>query len=393
MNADRSPTLPLVVVPGGARSAPENPLLLIRRYLRGRYIWAVALGATMSIPCAIVGYVAVPPVYESSGIVHVAPTMPKILYENELNQPMPMFDSFVSAQGSYLKSRRVLDSAANDKRLLEAGWPAGPAGLSLLLKKVDVQIPRGSELVQVSVKHPDARLAQAAVTAVLDAYDALKDELNGLGVESRELALVQRAKDLDLELKGLRQQVLQLAEVHGTDDLDAMHSMKLEAIARIDASIGQLDMDITRAGGVPGQPAAKGNAPVNADPVDLMALAARDPTLRGLLEQQDHLRLEIKSLSGKLSPAHREMMDLTRRLDAVDGEVVARAALDAKVPRAAAEATSVGPVISLEQLQASREALSKLRDKTLEEMKSIGETRMGILALREKAADKKRDLE
>jgi hypothetical protein len=63
--------------PGVPLRAAENPLLLIRRYLRERYPLAIALGLILSIPCALVGYFAVPPMYTSTGIVRVSRPCPR----------------------------------------------------------------------------------------------------------------------------------------------------------------------------------------------------------------------------------------------------------------------------------------------------------------------------
>lgn len=119
---------PLAAAAPPPHRPPENPLLLIRRYLRGRYFIAAGLGLVLSVPCGLAGYFAIPPVYKSTGIIRVAPTMPAILYKTEENSPMPMFDSFVSAQGTLIESLRVLQ-LANETRscAMQDGPSARPA--------------------------------------------------------------------------------------------------------------------------------------------------------------------------------------------------------------------------------------------------------------------------
>src|SRR4051812_38226328 len=66
-----------------------NPLLVVHRLLRGRYLWAVALGLVGLIGGGIGGYLATKPTYQSAGLVRVRPTLPRVLYENDQNSMLP----------------------------------------------------------------------------------------------------------------------------------------------------------------------------------------------------------------------------------------------------------------------------------------------------------------
>jgi Mrp family chromosome partitioning ATPase/uncharacterized protein involved in exopolysaccharide biosynthesis len=373
----------------GPQPTHQSPLHLVKRYLRGRYLIAAISGVALAIPCAIGGYVLIPPLYESVGLVRVSPRMQKVMYETDENRLMPMFDSFVSAQAQYLQSRRILDHALEDPKLKVLGWPSGDDGIRLLSKRLEVKVPRGSEMIHVSVSHKRPEVAQAAVNAVLASYDSLKDEFNGLKMEARERTLDARVKELKPRLDSLRSQALALAQDIGTDDLEQLNSAKMDILVRRETELAELDLRIAhaqRGESAPGdQPQAQG------DEVAFMALAAHDTTMWDLLSEREHLRVQQDSLRTKLSPDHRTMIDLKRRLESLDTRIRERAALDSASPGAGPN-QAAGDA-SLAQLEAARATVDQLRKTAADDLKKIGAVRLRILSIREEAADVKRDLD
>lgn len=404
--APRARTAPIVAgqaaVPHGTSPRPsESPLLLFQRYLRGRYPIAAALALAFCIPCAVVGRYAIPPIYKSTGLVRVAPTLPKLLYQNEENQLMPMFDAFVSLQSEILQSPRILQDAVQSSALRAAGWPDSPAGAAMLGGALEVSAPRGSEIITVTISSRHASVAQAAVNAVLDSYAAIEEDLNGANVERTEGALEQRVKDLQARLDSLRQQILQLSTEHGSDDLGAMKSAKADSLIRLNASIEQLDLEISRAQAV-GPSASTGAEPVSPSSALAIAseLAKRDPILGGLLEQQARLRVEYATMVTKLAPTHRSMQALQHRIDALGVEIAGRTTQLGALPLVeltgndgATSMTGAEGAHPLAQLQATRAAQVQLRDAAFDELRALASTRMQFETLRESADETKRDLD
>jgi hypothetical protein len=192
--------------------------------------------------------------------------MPKTLYKTDENQLMPMFESFVVTQSQLVRSRRILDSAFNRDDLRKSGWPLGSAGLALLDKRLEVKVPRGSELITVSVSHPNPAIAQAAVKAVLDAYKEIElGGSTGMAVELRETALLARQVDLRNELDAKRVASLGLALDYGTDDLDQLYQTRMNTLVQIESSLAQNDLAIAHAEGA--------------------ALASADPKVQGENEE------------------------------------------------------------------------------------------------------------
>ncbi len=345
---------------------PESPLLLLHRHLRGRYIPAVVLGVLLAIPAAVIGWKAVPPTYESTGLVRIAPTLPKLIYQNEENQLLPMFDSFVATQAAFIKSRRVVDLAANRQELRDAGWPGPPDGTAALDRALEATTRRGSELIIVSVKHRDPKLAQAATNAVLKTYEEIQDELNGTSTQKRHAALEVIAANLASDLAGVRTNIKTLSEQQGTDDLEELHRARVDAMVRLKSMLDELDLAIARAG--------ESDAP-GEDPEDLRdaeTLAKSDTVLRGLLDEQESLKLQEATLAPTYKESHPTMIDLRRRQAAVEARINARVAM-AKSPEAADR-----PGELVETLTRERARIAALHEAAVAELRKLGSLRMSI---------------
>lgn len=383
MHSDR-PALP--AAPGAAaQRPPENPLLILRRYLRGRYAVAAALGAVLSVPFALLGYKAIPPVYTSAGIVRVAPTLPKVMYPTEETGMMPMFDSFVSTQAAFLRSRRVIENASNTPELVDAGWPKGTEGLAMLSKAIEVKNPRGSELLHVSVTHKDPRLAQAAVNALLHAYEGVEEELNGTKVQQRETAVQNRVRELQGELDLNRQQILGLTQDFGIDALAAQYETKMKALLQLESQLAEFDQFLALM--APEDPAA-GDSPEQEEPLDPLKLAENDAVLKGLLTQEEQARGRLATLESKYTPAHRAVTDARRDLETIQALVKARTALVAK----SFPGGGITVAASRREIERRRENMKSLYDKTSQDVKEISRTLADIQARRERSEEIKRDL-
>jgi len=369
-----------------------NPLLTVHRMLRGRYHWALALGLLLSIPGGLGGYHAIRPMYTSTAIVRVAPTMPKILRKTEENQLPPLFESFVSAQASFLSSRRVLDLAVADEAVVQAGWPAQPAGIALLAKRLEVNNRRGTELIMASVNHEDPVLAQKAVNAVLKAYDSVQDELSGMTITDREQALVQRQRDLQRDLDLLRGQLSDLSMVHGTDDVNQLRDAKVQEMIRLDNMIASITFQLAgaEAAAIGVTPEAPANNKVSHDD-----LAQGDPTLRGLLDQALLIKTALDTKSRLLSPAHREIKDLQRSYDEHLAKIEERAAflLGGGVTSTVEPGLPGGPVKSPEQLRVLLNDATRRRDLIKTDAIALDKTGTAILALKERLEGVKKDMD
>ena len=377
----------------GPHRPPENPLLLIRRYLRGRYIVAALLGIALSIPCAVAGYFAVPPMYESVGSIRVAPTKPKILYQNEENSLMPMFESFVSAQATLLESQRVLSQAlekltSGSEKERSPGWPTGDEGMEMLARRLEVTYRRGTEVIQVAFKNPRPQVAKKAVDAVLAAYIDVEADVNGRTGLGREKALTDRVNALKIRLDTKRNELESLAQIWGTDDLDQLHSAKMSDVVRLESIVAELDLQLTRTEGTPGP--SETPEPVSYR-VELIALSARDETLRSMLDQEQKLESQLSSKSRKLSPTHRTVIELKDELEALQQRIRERAEIVAKAPNA--DQSLAAGASTREQIEKLKISFVAKQNEATDRLKAVSETRMKLRTVKEQMAEIQKDLD
>jgi polysaccharide biosynthesis transport protein len=374
---------------------PPNPLLLVHRHLRGRYLLAGALGLVLGCPLAFVGYNALPPTYTSTGVINVAPTRPYILYENEFTQGMSSsgFESFVQSQSVTLQSQRILANAVQNEKLREAGWDPLPQGLIDLTEAMSVSIPRRGQDIFVSVTWDDPRLAQAATNAILDEY--------------AKVAVVQEASELQRTIDTItdirdearrerderRNRAYQLAEREGTDNLARLLEAKQEQIRYIEATILDIDMRLLgqpepapgEAQAPQGQPEADEDGRFNE--ATLAALAQRDRDLAALLDRRRQLQMSLANLRQRFGPAHRQIVAVEEELAGLATVIQSRAAL-AMANAPAGEVAAADPISDLRR---RREQLRAMREAYNEEARRIGRVQLDIDRLREEAqrADEK----
>lgn len=383
------------LAPPGEAEAPVNPLMLVHRYLRGRYPLAVALGALLAVPCAVIGYKVMPPKYTSTGVVNIAPTRPYILYENEFTEGMSSFSSFVQSQANLLKSQRVLQAALDNSDLREAGWPPYPAGLGMLQDSVEVDVPRSSQDVFVKVTTTDPGLARAAVNAILDEYATIAISGEATQMQKTIDTISELRDEADQERQDLRSRAYQLAEREGTDDLARRRESMHEQLGKIDQMLLDLNVRLLpfegdasadgQAGNDDQAGARQASDQPDADaPPDPEALAAFDAELADLLARRRQAELQRTSLSARYSPAHRSIIELDDQIKTLDTLIQARASIVAASAPTGTPGVATGS--SEKQLRLQRQRLQELRDKTSEEAKRIGSLQLEIDRLREEAA-------
>src|SRR5688572_3343647 len=227
-----------------AGAEPPNPLVLVHRLLRGRYLAAFVLALVFALPFAYAGFKLRGPKYKSTGLVRIAPMLPKLVYDTNENQLLPHFDSYVQAQVMILASRRVLDRAAGSKDLVAAGWPQGPAGIGQLERSLQVLCPPRSEMITVSVRHADPVQAKAAVNSVLTAFEEIQREMGGSKGTLQEATLTSLETQREQEVRQKKAEIAALAKPYGTTDLEPIFIRKGETVDAMDAQLRSIETQI-----------------------------------------------------------------------------------------------------------------------------------------------------
>ncbi len=401
MRGELSHSIPTdLALPTGPPGPPAKSLVVeLHQRLRGRYLAAGVLAAALAPCLAAAGWFAMKPEYKSTGIVRVAPTLPRLLYESEENQLPPLFDSYVSAQATYLQTPRVLDRALDPafkppalggRSLVEAGWPSGPDGARRLRARLRVSLGRGSQLISVSVEDPNPAIAQTAVNAVLEAYEDIYGEEGDIMTSNRERILQERERTLDMNLRGVLDSMWRTTEKQGPDTIDRLHMARIQELERLDAERLAIETALVAA-------QSRATPPTEAPLVDgeldderrAQMLARGDITLATMLQQRDMLRLEIGRLIGQVGPAHRDLVRRRSDLERLDDQITSRMAVLEESGLASATEVAQGDLstASAEQLAAMLEQYNQIRARVAKEAEDLGEKRQTIARLKDQEAE------
>lgn len=305
--------------PPDAQASP-NPLLMVHRALRGRYFLALAIGAALAIPGAIVGYKLMGPVYTSTGMVTIDPSQPVILDPNEANETITGFDSFIRSQSRVLQSPYVMQNAA--VILSERGlWTADNTGRARLTGLVRVDVPRASRDMFVSVTHSNPRLAQEIANAVLTAYIDVAVTSADAEWKSREDALEAIVRNAELERNAHLNNVRSLTEAEGTVDLGRHRLYIQEQIESLDREIQALRIELAAFGE---RDTSSGDAQAEQRELTREDFAQIDPELQSLIGQERALEQRLASLALRVTEKHRDRLAAQAELDMVRSRIDAR---------------------------------------------------------------------
>lgn len=364
-----------------AGAEQPNPLMLVHRLLRGRYLAAFVLALVFALPFAYVGFKLREPKYRSTGLVRIAPMLPKLVYSTNENQLLPHFESYVQAQVMILGSRRVLNRAMENAELKASGWPQGTAGIAALERSLHVNCPPRSEIITVSVRHADPVKAKAAVNAVLGAFAEVQQELTGTNGTLQEATLASLETQREQELRQKRNEIAQLAKPYGTTDLDPIFNRKAETVASLEAELRSVEaaLDVLRRQ-QEGAPDPAQAAVINVD-----AMALTDATLASLLNRLREVEA-LMAASNHLGPKHPDMVAMERERQSVQTQVDARVAVlrSAREIGAGVALTGAGS-LSLDQLEAERARLAGHLQKATEDFLELGRVRDKIAELTKEA--------
>ena len=270
---------------GSGTTHDVNPLQVLHQLLRGRYILAIVLALALGAGLGYLGYTIPKPVYRSSGMIRIRPFTSRILYSNERNEMMPMFDAFVDSQVLLMRSQRVTDLAmqSDEWRALKRG--SSPEEASDFVKSLDVSRSEGSEIVQVSFTDLNPTAAVVGAKSVIEAYEKIYGE-SDVGADSRTMQVLEdRRTALTNEIKGYTDRIQMIATEFGSDALEAVYNHKVENLEKVESEWHEAQLAVTRLQPSATQPGATTQAGSATQPA-IARLAATQPTLAAAATQK-----------------------------------------------------------------------------------------------------------
>ncbi|MCC6795755.1 MAG: hypothetical protein IT366_11615 [Candidatus Hydrogenedentes bacterium] len=326
-----------------APQSDQNPLLLVHRLLRGRYLLATVLGVFLGGMGAAVGYFAIQPEYASETIIRVAPVLPKVLYENEQNAMMPMFDSFIQTQISLVKSRRVVEEAIGSETWKNAGGKASLEDIVEFMKNITVTSPKGSQLIFVSCENKIPKLAQAAAKSLVDAYLILYSEIDTTTSGERLEALEKRINDLNIQMVDIETKISNIATEFGSENLGEMHAFALSRLQELEIELESAKIDLATAQAL-GKSSTKESD--DASSLTVEQIAATDPRMQQLVDEKGRLQRLVDQYAARYvgTESNKEYRTAVQQLKTQEQEIEKYAEVYRKSPVGGATLTAGDPV-------------------------------------------------
>lgn len=327
-----------------APQSDQNPLLLVHKLLRGRYLLATVLGVVLGGMGAVVGYLAIQPEYASEAIIRVAPVLPKVLYENEQNAMMPMFDSFIQTQISLVKSRRVVEEAIRSATWKDAGGKTSLEDIVEFMKNITVTSPKGSQLIFVSCENKLPNLAQAAARSLVKAYLDVYGDIDTTTSGERLEALEKRVNDLNADMVGIETKISNIATEFGSENLGEMHAFALARLQELETELESAKIDLATA-------EALGKSSSTAESDDMSSLtveqiAATDPRMQQLVDEKGRLQRLVDQYAARYvgTESNKEYRTAVQQLKSQEQEIEKYAEVFRESPVGGTTLTAGDPV-------------------------------------------------
>jgi capsular exopolysaccharide synthesis family protein len=239
---------------GPAAGAKLSPVVKAHRLLRGRYPVAIMLAAIGALVGGVGGWVALPPKFESTGLVMVNTTMPSL----GVNDPItPMLTMFIAGQSGIIQSNAVASAALKDPAFINA-WQKNystplPSAADFIAAETVERAKGGSNLITIAFDDKKKEVAEAGCKALLAAYMQLHGSGDDFQDTKKVAYLTGDLKSLDATLTEYQTQLDKLQLKYGTTDLQqrdqAMQAQLTQQEAALEQAKVTLDAAINAANG------------------------------------------------------------------------------------------------------------------------------------------------
>ena len=216
-----SPSRPWGLSP---RAQPaSSPAELLTSVLRFKWT-LLAVFILVSLPLIVAIWTLVVPKYQARAEVRVRPIIPRLVFRTDDNGMIPLYNSFVNTQVSFIRGQVVLQRVLDREEIRVTQWYRNPSKslieqlrghtlppLERLRDNLSARPRNGTEIIDVSFADPVAKDARLILDAVLDQY---LDYITKRSDDTEEILyrqLSEQCKMLESEIQG-RERIC--AELH-----------------------------------------------------------------------------------------------------------------------------------------------------------------------------------
>jgi Mrp family chromosome partitioning ATPase len=337
--------------PGAPPAQEVNPLQQAHALLRGRYLWAIGLGAVLGVSAAVLGWLAVHPVYVNSGLISFREYQPRVLFNTEESGVMPRFDSYLQTQRMLVTSPRVIAIARESEHWQPFVDLSDPDDENAFRESINAYLGSGSTM---SVAFQDEReeAVTPGVRAVIEAYQQVQADTDR-GQEGDRLRLLDRRRaDLATRANSLELEILQFGNEYGPDGVEVIYRGRIDQLRRLEekATLARTELRQVRS-----QIAKLEEGDATAE-----AMLPDDPVLRDLHWQLQSQQADLASLIERLGENNRSVRVQKRRIMQTQGLIDIR---EGDLARGAEDIDLQGPASSgVRRLQVEESRLTALLD-------------------------------
>lgn len=348
-------------------AAPVNPVKTVLRLMRGRWLKVVFTSAVCGIAFALIAFNLMKPAFESQGLVRLVAKEPKILYADNDDSRLRLYDAFVSAEATYLQSQQVL-SRAHDlllEDLDENGAAVSPPALKDLGDALTVNKLKG--LISVTAKSADPAQSQRMVNALLRGYTDLQTRQSDSRQTLRARELEARVQELSAKQFALSEELLAIGEEYDASSLAKAHLTKVTQLEELDIRIAELTNTLVE------MEASDGALDADTGDMEIKRATLLDRAMADMVFERAKRAAELEKLQLRYMPEHPKVATLAASLRVIDEAIETRRRLIATLGKTGAITGTDGAEKSqsLAELQALKRKLMNRRNDLSEEAKML----------------------
>ncbi|MFT3785620.1 MAG: P-loop NTPase [Tepidisphaeraceae bacterium] len=295
-----------LAMPGHGQEEAQ-PLKVLHRSLRGRYHWALILGAAGALVGAALGWGSYQQKWKATGGVLINPNIPTL---GQAGETMALYGQYMASQAIGVKSAAVIDRALqtpawkqyNAERNLPDEVARGILGSGLTC----TYLPNTYNLSMV-VEASDPKLAKAACSSIVNGYiDWRKTDIENSASSTSIEQLKSQIASLEGQIDAAN------AALSAKAGLDDAISNARSALSAMEKNYSDAEMLLRTMEAMRDQ--VEKDRQNNPDMVS-------DDRLKALQNQEKDLAVQLQSLKGQLAPNHPQVRKTAQQLDALRASI------------------------------------------------------------------------
>lgn len=348
-------------------ATPVNPVKTVMRLLRGQFLRVVLLSVLAGLGLAVAAFSVTNAVYESQGLVRLVAKEPKILYADNDDSRLRLYDAFVSAEATYLQSQQVITRAHEillknlDKKMPDLPRP----GVQDIADAIEVKKLKG--LISIQAKSANPALAQMMVNAHLEGYLDLQTRQSDTRQTLRARELEARVQELLSKQHQLGKELLKVGEEYDASSLAKAHLAKVTQLEELDIRIDELRNALVE------MEAANGALDADTGDMEIKRATLLDRAMADMVFERAKRAAELEKLQLRYMPDHPKVATLAASLKVIDDAIESRRRLIATLGKTGAITGTDGAAKSqsIAELQALKRKLTSRRQELSEEAKVL----------------------